>query len=145
MAVLPVATSAALTCKLTVVAAENPVSLTSYSYRSDTVELYNPNQGGPNDKAEVVTDDENPNWPTLSYNPGRIEPDAEAWSNSRKPLIAQWKPLKGTGKTFFTVNVHFGSKGGSSSLHGDPRPPINKGVEKRETQAEITAVSTCLE
>lgn len=89
----------------------------------------------------MVTDAENPKWPTLSFNPGRIEPAAEAWANSRKPLVAQWKPVKGTGKTFFTVNVHFGSKGGSSSVHGDPRPPINNGVLKRDEQARITAVS----
>jgi predicted extracellular nuclease len=41
--------------------------------------------------------------------------------------------------SFFTVNVHFTSKGGSSSLHGDARPPVNGGVDQRERQADITA------
>ncbi len=42
------------------------------------------------------------------------------------------------------MNVHFASKGGSSSLHGDARPPVNGGVDIRQAQAEITAVSSVL-
>lgn len=42
---------------------------------------------------------------------------------------------------FFTVNVHFGSKGGGSPIQGDARPPVNGGVYDRLAQANLTAVS----
>ncbi|KAJ3474762.1 hypothetical protein NLG97_g9707 [Lecanicillium saksenae] len=89
----------------------------AYLYRADVLELYKPNQGGSTDANEVL------DGPVLN----------------RKPLIAQWKPVKKGGKVFFTVNVHMGSKGGSSTLHGDQRPPVNKGVEKRTSQNEAAA------
>jgi predicted extracellular nuclease len=41
--------------------------------------------------------------------------------------------------TFLTINVHLASKGGSSSLHGDPRPPVNGGVEQRQAQTGLVA------
>lgn len=106
----------------------------AYFYRPDIVELYKPNQGQADDANEVL------DGPLLKFNPGRIAPADKAWTESRKPLAAAWKPVKSNGKPFFTVNVHQGSKGGSSSLHGDPRPPINLGVDKRTQQATITAV-----
>ena len=80
--------------------------------------------------------------PALSFNPGLIEPANAAWTASRKPLVAQWEVIGKKGKsagTFFTVNVHFGSKGGSSSIMGDARPPVNGGLEKRLQQAKLTA------
>jgi predicted extracellular nuclease len=107
----------------------------AYIYRPDVIELWNPNVGAANDKNEVLE------GPSLKFNPGRIEPSSSAWEASRKPIAAAWKPAKGTGKPFFTINVHQTSKGGSSSIHGDPRPPINQGVAKRTQQATITAVS----
>ena len=106
----------------------------AYLYRPDVLELYKPNQGGSVDDNEVLE------GPLLKYNPGRIDPANPAWVDSRKPLVAQWKPVKGGEKPFFTVNVHFTSKGGSTSLHGDSRPPVNLGVDQRTTQAEVTAV-----
>jgi predicted extracellular nuclease len=106
---------------------------TAFIYRPDVLELYKPNRGGPADKNEVLE------GPELKFNPGRIEPSNGAWQDSRKPIAAAWKPLKGTGKPFFTINVHQTSKGGSSTVHGDPRPPINNGVEKRLEQSTITA------
>ncbi|KPM36636.1 hypothetical protein AK830_g9932 [Neonectria ditissima] len=105
----------------------------AYLYRPDAVQLADINPGNATEANEVLA------GPTLKYNPGLIEPANSAWDASRKPLVAMWKPVKGSSKPFFTVNVHFGSKGGSSSLHGDPRPPVNKGVEKRTLQAELTA------
>ncbi|KAM5348772.1 hypothetical protein ACJ41O_008595 [Fusarium nematophilum] len=106
---------------------------TAFLYRPDVVELVNPNPGAADEANEVL------DGPSLKFNPGRIDPANAAWSDSRKPLVAMWKPVKGTKKPFFTVNVHFGSKGGSTSLHGDPRTPVNNGVEKRTRQAQITA------
>jgi predicted extracellular nuclease len=110
----------------------------AYLYRPDVVELYKPLLGEALDVNEVL---EGPDGegPVLRYNPGRIDPTNSAFDNSRKPIAAMWKTVKGTGKLFFTVNIHFGSKGGSSSLHGDPRPPINNGVEKRTLQGDTTA------
>src|SRR5437763_530475 len=72
-------------------------------------------QGGSTDANEVIADAEGK--PTLKYNPGRIDPTNAALLNSRKPLAAAWVPVNGN-TTFFTVNVHWASKGGSSSIHG---------------------------
>jgi predicted extracellular nuclease len=109
---------------------------TSYLYKSSVIRLYKPNPGTATDANEVLA------GPTLKYNPGRIDPANAAWKNSRKPLVAEWEVIgkngKGTGK-FFTVNVHWGSKGGSSSIQGDARPPVNGGVDDRLEQAELTA------
>lgn len=109
----------------------------AYLYRIDTLELYKPNQGGSLDVNEVIDGEKGPE---IKYNPGRIDPTNPSFDNSRKPLAAMWKSVKGTGKPFFTVNVHMTSKGGSSTLHSDQRPPLNKGVEKRTSQNEATAV-----
>jgi predicted extracellular nuclease len=111
---------------------------TAYLYKPALIRLYKPNPGGPLDANQVV------DGPTLKYNPGRIDPTNAAWTASRKPLAAQWEVIssKGSNKKadiFFTVNVHFGSKGGSSSLHGDARPPVNGGVQDRIDQSIITA------
>lgn len=109
---------------------------TAYLYKPSLVRLYKPNPGGALDATEVLA------GPSLKYNPGRIDPTNEAWTSSRKPLVAQWEVLGKKGKSegkFFTVNVHFGSKGGSSSIQGDARPPVNGGVDDRTAQAELTA------
>lgn len=106
----------------------------AYLYRPDVIELYKPNQGGSLDANEVLE------GPELKFNPGRIDPENPTWDDSRKPLAAAWKAVKGAEEPFFTINVHFGSKGGSTTLHGDPRPPVNKGVENRIIQAETTGV-----
>ncbi|TFK74772.1 DNase I-like protein [Pluteus cervinus] len=74
---------------------------------------------------------------TLTFNPGRIDPSNTAWSNSRKPLAAQWSTA--SGYDLFTVNVHLGSKGGSSSTQGDLRPPVNADVDKRTNQINLVA------
>jgi predicted extracellular nuclease len=106
----------------------------AYLYKPSLIRLYKPNPGGSLDANEVL------DGPTLKFNPGRIDPTNPAWTASRKPLVAQWEVIstKGNNKEadiFFTVNVHFGSKGGSSSLHGDARPPVNGGVEDRSPKA----------
>jgi predicted extracellular nuclease len=100
----------------------------AYLYKPNLIRLYKPNPGGSLDANEVLA------GPTLKYNPGLIEPANAAWTASRKPLTAQWEVIGKAGAknsdVFFTVNVHFGSKGGGSSLHGDARPPVNGGVGK---------------
>ena len=108
----------------------------AYLYKPSLVRLFNANPGGSLDATAVL------DGPSLSFNPGRIDPANPAWSASRKPLVAQWEVIGKKGKVsgnFFTINVHFGSKGGSSSIMGDARPPVNGGVDDRLEQATITA------
>ncbi|KAF2836651.1 DNase I-like protein [Patellaria atrata CBS 101060] len=105
----------------------------AYLYDPSVIQLRDPNPGSSIDANEVLP------GPELKFNPGRIDPlNTDAWTASRKPLAAAWETLDGRNK-FFTVNVHFGSKGGSSSIEGDPRPPVNGGVDDRQKQAEVTA------
>lgn len=106
----------------------------AYLFRPDVLQLRNPNPGNSTTANEVLAGAE------LLYNPGRIDPTNVAWESSRKPLVAAWETLDGN-NTFFTVNVHWASKGGSSSIHGDARPPVNGVVAVRQLQAEATAVS----
>lgn len=104
----------------------------AYLYRPDRVSLVDANPGNATQANAVLPGG------ALKYNPGLIDPSNAAWSASRKPLVAKWKAA-GASHAFFTVNVHFGSKGGSSSLHGDARPPVNSDVGKRTEQARLTA------
>ncbi|TKX22525.1 hypothetical protein C1H76_5308 [Elsinoe australis] len=110
---------------------------TSYLYDSRYMKLFRPNPGNSTVAAQLV-----PGrffgigGPTLSVNPGLIEPNNPAFEASRKPLVAQWVTADGLSR-FFTINLHLTSKGGSSSLQGDPRPPVNGGVEGREAQLTI--------
>lgn len=104
----------------------------AYLYNPAVVEIANPKPGSPTDATEVLS------GPSLSFNPGRIEPNSSAWRASRKPLAAQWR-VRSDNSTFFTINVHFTSKGGGSPIEGDLRPPVNGGIEERTAQANITA------
>ncbi|KAI0472275.1 DNase I-like protein [Xylaria cf. heliscus] len=114
----------------------------AYLYRPEILQL----QGGSDAViGDATTANEVLQGPTLKYNPGLIDPTNTAWEASRKPLVAAWELVgatakKGQGKQkpLFTVNVHFTSKGGSSSLHGDARPPVNGGVEQRVAQGQAT-------
>ncbi|THV64736.1 DNase I-like protein [Aureobasidium pullulans] len=104
----------------------------AYLYSPDILQLRKPNFGASTEANEVLP------GPELKYNPGRIDPQNPAWTASRKPLVAEFETLDGK-NSFFTINVHFGSKGGSSSIEGDARPPVNGGVEDRQEQMELTA------
>jgi predicted extracellular nuclease len=121
----------------------------AYLYNPAVIELVSPNPGSSTDAVQAVS---SPNGPRLNFNPGRIAPSDSAWAASRKPLVAQWRFVSGSNtstsasanrpssaSTFFTVNVHLTSKGGSTSLHGDPRPPLNGGVSQRQAQASLVA------
>lgn len=107
----------------------------AYLYRPEVLRLYKPNPGSGTDANEVLP------GPELKYNPGRIDPSNAAWTASRKPIVAAWM-AKGGKKPFYTVNVHWSSKGGGTSYQGDPRPPVNGVVDNRMKQAEVTGVST---
>lgn len=106
----------------------------AYIYRPEVLGLYNPNPGSSTDANEVLP------GPALKFNPGRIDPANAAWTSSRKPLVAAWM-AKGGKKPFFTVNVHWSSKGGGTSYEGDVRPPVNGALASRLAQANVTAVS----
>ncbi|KAI1213625.1 DNase I-like protein [Annulohypoxylon truncatum] len=110
----------------------------AYLYRADVLQLRNPAE-----KGNATTANEVLPGPELRYNPGYVDPGNAAWTDSRKPLAAAWELVGGggggKGRPLFTVNVHWTSKGGSSSLHGDARPPVNGGVGTRQMQAEVTA------
>ncbi|GIK01377.1 hypothetical protein Aspvir_005411 [Aspergillus viridinutans] len=107
----------------------------AYLYDASVIRLRNANPGSNTDANEVLA------GPELKYNPGLIDPSNAVWANSRKPLAAAWETLDGKNK-FFTVNVHFTSKGGGTSIEGNARPPVNGGVAKRESQAKLVAAFT---
>ncbi|KAF7189088.1 hypothetical protein HII31_09510 [Pseudocercospora fuligena] len=105
----------------------------AYLYKPNVLQLRKPNPGSSTQANEVLP------GPMLKYNPGLIDPQNSAWQASRKPIAAQWETVGGgNNATFFTVNFHWTSKGGSSSLHGDARPPVNGGVDQRTAQANVS-------
>ncbi|THC91200.1 hypothetical protein EYZ11_009349 [Aspergillus tanneri] len=104
----------------------------AYLYDPSVIQLRNPNPGTSSDANKVLP------GPELKYNPGLIDPTNVAWNSSRKPLVAAWETLDRKNK-FFTINVHFTSKGGGSSIDGDARPPVNGGIDQRESQARAVA------
>ncbi|KAF7314189.1 DNase I-like protein [Mycena kentingensis (nom. inval.)] len=106
----------------------------AYLYRAEKISLVQAPLGGPVDAVQVS---KSKGKPFLSFNPGRVDPNNTAWIDSRKPLAAMWKTAHG--ETLFTVNVHFASKGGSSTSHGDARPPVNSPVEQRISQVDTVA------
>ncbi|KAI0884864.1 DNase I-like protein [Annulohypoxylon maeteangense] len=105
----------------------------AYLYRASVLQLRNPEKGNATAANEVLP------GPELRYNPGYVDPANAAWTDSRRPLAAAWEMVGGEGRTLFTVNVHWTSKGGSTSLHGDARPPVNGGVGGRREQGVVTA------
>jgi len=70
--------------------------------------------------------------PHLALNPGRITPANAAWSDSRKPLVAEFT-FRGT--TVFAIANHFTSKGGDNPLFGRWQQPVRSSETKRHLQA----------
>ena len=72
----------------------------------------------------------------LKYSPGRIDPANDAFTNSRKPLAAEflWK-----GRTVFAIANHFNSKGGDDPLGGRFQPPVESSTVQRHKQATVVA------
>lgn len=104
----------------------------TYLYKPDVVKLLDENVGSATEGTVVQANGK------LTLNPGRIDPNNAAWNSSRKPLVALWQTLK-KGKRIYTINVHHSSKGGSSSLHGDQRPPLNGALDARIAQNKVVA------
>jgi hypothetical protein len=72
--------------------------------------------------------------PTLSLNPGRIDPANRAFTSSRKPLVAAFLL---DGEPLFVINNHFNSKGGDHSLFGAVQPPLLTSEGQRVQQARV--------
>jgi predicted extracellular nuclease len=75
-----------------------------------------------------------PDGPALSYSPGRIDPLNPAFSNSRKPLAAEFRY---NGRTVFVINNHLNSKGGDDPLFGRYQPPARSSENQRAQQAMV--------
>ncbi|MFG6147935.1 chitobiase/beta-hexosaminidase C-terminal domain-containing protein [Halobacillus sp. B23F22_1] len=98
-----------------------------YIYNPDRVSLTDKPSG---DSTTAVNVDEN----GLSHNPGRIDPENEAFEDSRKSLAAEFEF---NGEMFILVNNHFNSKGGDDALFGASHP-VELGSEvQRVQQAEV--------
>ncbi|WP_189037977.1 endonuclease/exonuclease/phosphatase family protein [Streptomyces daqingensis] len=106
--------------------------------------LFNPERvsftdrkGGDADTAVEVTDEDG--TPQLSANPGRIEPQNEAWKASRKSLAGEFTFR---GRQVFVVANHFSSKGGGDlegdqPLDGRIQPPARHSEPQRIEQAKL--------
>ncbi|MFF1920350.1 endonuclease/exonuclease/phosphatase family protein [Streptomyces sp. NPDC058221] len=69
---------------------------------------------------------------TLSASPARISPLDEAWSDSRKPLVGEFRFR---GEPVFVIGNHFASKGGDQPLHGRYQEPARSSEKQRVRQA----------
>jgi predicted extracellular nuclease len=70
----------------------------------------------------------------LVYSPGRIDPENEAWTDSRKPLAAEFRFR---GQTLFVIVNHFNSKGGDTPLFGRFQPTQRLSEVQRHKQAQV--------
>lgn len=98
--------------------------------------LYNPERvsltGGAKGTATEAVAYENGQ---LTVNPGRIDPENAALSNSRKPVAAQFT-FKG--ETVIVVANHFNSKGGDEPLFGRNQPPyLGSEVQRKQIAAIV--------
>ena len=109
----------------------------AYIYQPSLITLVNGTLGGPLDVNAPLKDADG--LINLKFNPGRIDPTNTAWDASRKPIAAVWERKAKPGQRFITINLHNASKGGSSSEHGDARPPVNGGVDQRTAQTKAVA------
>lgn len=74
--------------------------------------------------------------PRLTRSPGRIDPKNDAWEQSRKPLVGEFRV---GARTLFVVACHFVSQTGSTSLFGATQPPFDPGSAQRLAQAQRVA------
>ncbi|KAB7707347.1 endonuclease [Bacillus aerolatus] len=70
----------------------------------------------------------------LTYNPGRIDPNNDAFNNSRKPLAAQFDFQ---GESVIVIANHFNSKSGDTPLFGSTQPPVYGSEAQRHQMAQI--------
>ncbi|MFJ5101856.1 endonuclease/exonuclease/phosphatase family protein [Streptomyces sp. NPDC088554] len=102
--------------------------------------LFNPERVGFVDRpggdattaTQVVTSGKKGKDIALSVSPGRINPTSDAWKNSRKPLVGEFRFR---GEQVFVIGNHFNSKGGDQPVHGVFQPPVLGSETQRLTQA----------
>ena len=70
----------------------------------------------------------------LTVSPGRIDPTNTAFTDSRKPLVGEFK-FRGT-KVYVIAN-HFNSKGGDDPLFGRWQQPVRSSETQRHAQASL--------
>jgi predicted extracellular nuclease len=75
-----------------------------------------------------------PDGPQLTFSPGRVDPTNPAFTNSRKPLAAEFR---WRGETIFAIANHFNSKGGDDPLFGRFQPPNRVTETQRHQQAQV--------
>lgn len=72
--------------------------------------------------------------PTLSLNPGRIDPTHPVFINSRKPLVATFLI---NGQPLIVINTHFNAKGADTGLFGAVQPPVLHSEAQRLGQTRV--------
>ncbi|GAA2797367.1 endonuclease/exonuclease/phosphatase family protein [Kitasatospora paracochleata] len=70
----------------------------------------------------------------LTASPGRIDPNNEAWTTSRKPLVGQFSFHN---KPVFVIANHFNSKGGDQGLDSRFQAPTRSSEVQRVKQATV--------
>ncbi|WP_128803398.1 MULTISPECIES: endonuclease/exonuclease/phosphatase family protein [unclassified Streptomyces] len=70
----------------------------------------------------------------LTASPGRVAPADSAWTDSRKPLAAEFVFH---GKTVFVIGNHLNSKGGDQGLTAAYQPPARSSETQRHAQATV--------
>ena len=70
----------------------------------------------------------------LTQSPGRIQPDAGAFYDSRKPLVGEFSFQ---GHKIFVIGAHLNSKSGDTALYGLYQPPRLDSERQRIQQANI--------
>ncbi|MFB7664222.1 lamin tail domain-containing protein [Kitasatospora sp. NPDC056138] len=71
---------------------------------------------------------------SLTASPGRIDPNNEAWDNSRKPLVGQFRFHN---KPIFVIANHLNSKGGDQGLDSRFQSPTRSSEVQRVKQATV--------
>jgi len=105
-----------------------------------SVLLYNPARvgftprGTPTSTDAVTVTRGTDGTPTLSTNPGRVDPTNPAWTSSRKPLAAEFTFQ---GRKAIVVADHFNSKGGDQTADGRIQPPMRSSEVQRTRQAVV--------
>jgi hypothetical protein len=103
-----------------------------FLFRTDRGLSFVDRPGG--DATTATHEDANRKGAQLTLSPGRIAPNNAAFTNSRKPLVGEFRWL---GKTFFAIANHFNSKGGDNPLLGRYQPPQRVSETQRHQQAAI--------
>ncbi len=103
-----------------------------FIYRLDRgLSLVDAPAGDARTAVEIITDQDQP---TLTLNPGRIEPTNPAFYSSRRPLVVTFEYQ---GERLFVINNHFNSKGEDRDLFGEFQPPMLDSEFQRVQQAQV--------